>query len=382
MSDNPTTFDDLFVREIAEQAVSAGLSGMKALYGSSAVILNNTLLSQTLGEKVLVPYTGSLSPMTVRTSAQDNTEPEVDGIASDTEESVVYQGSKIIEATEWARQSQKQGVDPYETMASQLVEVAERAIDTTLIDQAFDEDRVLVHDASSDEIDWKMCVDGQSLFEDEGLLDIALMIVHSNTLKSLRNIVDGNGRPMLQEPTAPGLPHMFAGAPIAVSNRLGVQGGSWSAVTPSGTTPPTVTLSGTPTGAFKLKVKITKAGTRGTSQFKYSTNGGYVWSKPRATEATFEIPESGTTINFAAGTYAIDNLYSATVTATTYRSIIAKTGSMCAYVNGSPVILSQANISKPSMRTAIHIWFAGHVYRVMRGKSLPGVVMLKHKVST
>lgn len=85
-----------------------------------------------------------------------------------------------------------------------------------------------------------------------------------------------------------------------------------TAVTSSGTTPPVVTLSGTPAGYFDLVVNITTGGTRGTAVFKFSLDGGLTYPTAQTgitTAATYLMPGTGVTLNFATGTYNVDNVY-------------------------------------------------------------------------
>lgn len=84
---------------------------------------------------------------------------------------------------------------------------------------------------------------------------------------------------------------------------------SLSAVTATGTTPPTVTVTGTPTDYYQASVEITTGGTRGTAVLKYSLDGGTTYKTGITTAATYLIPGTGITLNFATGTYATDNVY-------------------------------------------------------------------------
>lgn len=94
-------------------------------------------------------------------------------------------------------------------------------------------------------------------------------------------------------------------------------GGVLSAVTSAGTSPPTVTLTGNSVDEIVGRVEITTGGTRGTAMFRYcldydSATGTGSWSNPIATAATYLMDNSGVTLNFAAGTYVTDNVYSFT----------------------------------------------------------------------
>lgn len=105
---------------------------------------------------------------------------------------------------------------------------------------------------------------------------------------------------------------------VAAASTAGTQ----SAVTAAGTTPPTVTLTGNSLDDGQLRVEIRSAGARGTATFRYCTdyNGSTAsgsWSGDILTAATYAMPNTGVTLNFAAGTYATDNVYSATLNAPT-----------------------------------------------------------------
>ena len=81
-------------------------------------------------------------------------------------------------------------------------------------------------------------------------------------------------------------------------------------VTAAGTTPPTVSLTGTPAGYWDLRIEITTGGARGTAVFKWSADGGATYTTGVATAANVDLG-NGITVVFATGTYATDNVYTA-----------------------------------------------------------------------
>lgn len=93
--------------------------------------------------------------------------------------------------------------------------------------------------------------------------------------------------------------------------------GTNSAVTSTGTTPPAVTLTGTPYDDGSGIVQIVQAGARGTATFKYSLDGGTTYSPEILTAATY-LMDNGVTLNFAVGNYAADNKYTFTCVAPTH----------------------------------------------------------------
>ena len=91
--------------------------------------------------------------------------------------------------------------------------------------------------------------------------------------------------------------------------------GSMTAVTetPAGTGP-AVTVTGTPNDHFDVVCKIVKAGTIGVAKFRVSLDDGASYGPTLLTAATYLIPKTGVTLNFAAGTYVLDTEYTFTTT--------------------------------------------------------------------
>jgi hypothetical protein len=89
-----------------------------------------------------------------------------------------------------------------------------------------------------------------------------------------------------------------------------------SAVSSSGTTPPTVTVSGAPRRAsWSFHLDCTTGGTLGTAAFRWSLDGGSTWEATFTTTAgvtSYELGRTGVTATLTAGTYNADNLYTFT----------------------------------------------------------------------
>lgn len=105
--------------------------------------------------------------------------------------------------------------------------------------------------------------------------------------------------------------------PLLLVRGTGSTAGTNGTVTQSGAGP-VVTASGTPVDAFDIRIKISKAGAIGTSEFFFSTDGSTATAEmigPIATASTYAIPGTGVTANFAAGTYVVDEVYSWATTA-------------------------------------------------------------------
>lgn len=373
--------NDFFQAELLAESIRRGIPGVNALYGTSAVTIKGGMPMGRVGTSAQFPYMSALGDAEVITSSDDDTEATVDLIFSDSEQATIKQCRKLVEVTNWASMAALSGDDPYEVMKGQFLPVLGRAFDGELLDEAFDENISLVHDIGTDPLDMDAIIDAQALSSDEGQNDqsTALMVVHPKVLAGLKKLKDDNGQYLMKTVMVNGksVP-IFDGAPVAQSRRLGVDTASWGAVTEAGTSPPDLTLSGSPLNNYSLKVKITTGGTLTNAKFKYSLNGGKTYSKAITTAATYVMPGTGTTLNFASGTYSTDNVYTADVSVSVYRSLIARPGSMGIWFNSAPLVLEDVNIAKPSRRAAIHVWFMTHVYHSMPGEELPGTTIIKH----
>ena len=82
-----------------------------------------------------------------------------------------------------------------------------------------------------------------------------------------------------------------------------------SPVVSTGTTPPAVTLSGTPVStSSSIEIDITLLGALGVAQFQWKLNGS-VQQTGQTTAASFVLGSTGITASFGAGTYAVNDVY-------------------------------------------------------------------------
>lgn len=79
----------------------------------------------------------------------------------------------------------------------------------------------------------------------------------------------------------------------------------------TGTAPPAVTLSGRPTvGSIEIVLQVTGSGALGVG-FNWSTDGGQTFPNTGTTAPTVTLSGTGLTANFGVGPYSADNVYSA-----------------------------------------------------------------------
>lgn len=84
--------------------------------------------------------------------------------------------------------------------------------------------------------------------------------------------------------------------------------GGLSNVVSTGTTPPLITISGTPTALDYYEIDITTGGARGTALFTWKRHLATV-ATAQITAASFVLPGTGVTVAFPVGTYATNNVY-------------------------------------------------------------------------
>ena len=107
-----------------------------------------------------------------------------------------------------------------------------------------------------------------------------------------------------------------AATPVSSFKQQTDVGFAMSAVTAAGTTPPTITLTGTPVKPINLRVKCTTLGARATAVISYSIDGGGTWVDNVLTAATIVVLDNagvstGVTLNYANATAAVDNVWTA-----------------------------------------------------------------------
>lgn len=358
-----------FYPEILSDAVQAAWPNLMALRNTGAAIVNTSMPwgGEKLGEVVKVPYFDSMGEFE---DVADGEELSLARLAQSVEEARVERSGKAFELTHWGASG---AGDPYEEGARQLIEGAQRRIDSGLISEALT--TPLVKTDASGTFSYDLMVDGLGLFGDS-LDDVALLAVSVKTLGDLYKMKDDVGRPLLTDPVGGGL-RQFLGVPVMVSNRLASS--AFSAVTAAGTTPPAITVTGTPTSAgLRFVIQCTKAGALGASEIKWSSDGGVSFSDPIVTAAEVALGDTGATIEIATGAMSTNNKWTFE-SAGDHTSLLCKRGSMVAWVNGNPSVKEAEDIRRDVKIAAVNIYLVTHRYRRLADSPLPGVVALKHK---
>lgn len=210
---------DLIVPEVLAEAIKGAFAGMRLLYGSPVAILNTSMPDARGGDKVKVPYFGTLGEVEDVTEGNALTPQK---LTMTSEEAVVQHSGIAFEMTKWAEIAAN-FADPYAEAARQAVESVMRRADKALIDAAIASlPSAMVKDVYSATVpktlDYDTAVQAKMLWGDEQD-NIEMLAVHSKTLGDLYTLKDNSGRPLLTDPNNGGLQRLV-NMPVGCSDRL------------------------------------------------------------------------------------------------------------------------------------------------------------------
>lgn len=403
-----TTKSDMLDPQILTEAVQGAFAQKNAFMGSvlassGAVIVDGSMPQggpDAIAKTITVPYFGTIGEF--EENIADGSAATPKKIQQISENGTVLRDTLAFEVTRWG-----QGVgkvdpnlgDPYEESARQAVEAAQRQMDKVIM-AAFAASPLVLDKYSATSpryLDYNLVVDGKAKLGDE-MRSIVAMVIHSQVEADLLKLKDTEGHPLLVLNQKEGEVDRFCGVPLLTSDRVPLTGSTMGAVTSSGTTTPAVTLSGTPTGAWELHIDITVGGSSdGTAKFKFSVDGGGTWSDQMTVPnggGAFVLTDTaidslvgnngttGVTATFANGTYNADNLYRAKANLKCHSLLVQRGAGAFWYNRNALSLATDRNILADSDIAAMHLYRVAHLYRRRRGGFRPGVVVLKHNVST
>ncbi len=398
-----TTKSDVIDPVIFTESVKGAFKGKNAFMGSALVSSGAVLVADTMpeggqgaiGKTISIPYFGTIGKFV---NNPDGSAVVPNKLAQMQEQGTVARSSLAFEVSVWAQglaQSNTKLGSPYQEGVRQIQEQAVRRMDELIVGACKGTSLVRnVYSSSSPTyVDFRQLIRTRTKFGDEQD-DIVAIIAHSQAQADMAELTDSNGRPLMLESIAQGQEAVrtFAGIPLIVSDNVPLDGSTMGAVTEAGANVGNVSLSGTPLGAFDLKIDMVAGGALGTATFRFSTDGGSTWSETLTTAATVELKdttidslvgingETGLTAAFGVATYDAASVYSSTANLCVSTMII-KRGAAAFWYNGSRLgskfdvdILADTDI------VAQHLYAVPHLYRRARGGSRPGVAMLKHNV--
>jgi hypothetical protein len=384
--------------QVLEDTVRGVFAGKNALAGSAlatagAIIFNSRMPyggPDWIGNEITIPYFGTLGDFA------DNPEdtaavPKV--LKSTNEKATIARSSLAFEVTRWAQHSGPTDADPYEECARQIQAAAVREMDRLCIAKAVTTPlKKDVYNASTPVyLDWDTVTDARAMFgdEQEGIVGL---VVHSRTESGMRKLRDSNGRPLLVDSMRDNEIPRFNGIPLVVSDRMPLTGSSMGTVTETGAAVGGVGLTGTPTGAWSLKIKITLGGARGTAKFQFSTDGGNTWSAEFLTAATVVLTDTATdslvgnngdtglTATFGVATYDVLSVYASNAILKASSLILQRDALTFWYSAANMGLETDKDILKHNDIAAMHMYRVAHLYRRRRGGTKPGAALVQHNV--
>jgi len=398
-----TQTSDILVPEILNDAVQGQFKGKNALMDSVLVSSGALVVAGTMplsgpgviGQTVRIPYFGTIGDFEDVAEGSSATPVK---IQQGSEDATVAHAALAFETTTWARNA---GVisgmpnDPHQECARQIVISAKRKMDKLSVAKAGTSPLLVSHynATSPTYLSFSVIADAKARkLGDEQADGVVALVTHSLGYADLVNEKDSSGR-LMHTTTLSGALTSIDGIPVLQSDSVLLNGSTMGTVAPGGSSPPGITLAGTPTGAWDLRIKITLAGAVATAKFQFSTDGGNLWSEDILTSGTAialtdtakdslvgNNGKTGLTIAFTAGTHALDNTYASTANLCVETQIWMP-GAAAFWFNQQALALkSDTDILKDSDVAAMHLYACPHLYRRRNGGSRPGVVRIKHNV--
>ncbi|MDO9016562.1 MAG: hypothetical protein Q8S73_26505 [Deltaproteobacteria bacterium] len=384
MSTGTTTTSQFSVSpQVLIEAVKARLPGMRLVGSLGIVAINSSLpADKYVGETVTVPYMASLGRMA---EYAENAEIDVDQISSTAETSTVVRAGKAFSLTNMARVLRGYA-NPLEEgqrmMIDSVGDYVERKSITALVALGTSQPALKrsVHSATSPvyyDVDAHLYA--RSIFGDE-TRGIVGTIAHSQTVNRMLSLKDGDGRrllPVVSRNDETGLIVFESVGSVYSSDLMPVT----YTVVSAGTTPPVLTITGSPRGMYdQIRVEITTLGARGTAQARFSTDGGNTWVLSAqvipASDGIVDLSDTiGLVFTFAAGTYAVDNVYTSRAKFTT---MTAKRGAAIFWHNNFGNVDELVDPRRSSKVTALELLSVCHAYKRLDMGTRAGVGLVEH----
>lgn len=408
-----TAVTDMFDVQILMDTIRGMARGKNAFMGSvltasGAIVVSGTMPQggqSAIGKTIDIPYFGWIGDFAQNST--DGTAVVPTKLGQGSEQGTIDRYSLAAEVTRWA-----QGVgavmpgsdsDPYQEAARQIMVSATRAMDSIMVTECGTTPLVIDLYSSSAStaryLDWDLVNRATALFGDEQDAIVA-MAMHSRSRSDVAGLKDSTGRPLLLTDFREGQGQVmrFNGIPLVLSDRMALTGSTMtSPMGEEGTTPPNITLAGTPLGPWRLQINITTGGASdGTAKFKFSTDGGATFS------AIYTVPagggafvltdtdtedslvgangKTGITATFTNGTYNADNVYRSIANLKVTDLILQQDAGAFWYNANRLGLQADVDILADTDITASHLYFVPKLYRRRRMGTRPGCVAIKHNV--
>jgi hypothetical protein len=353
-----------------------------------------------LNKTIDVPYWGTLGAFANNPEGSSVTPQK---IAQTSEQATIGRSSLAVETSVLA-----QGVaagspelgDPYQEAAEQAAVQAEREMDRLIVAACMNTPlvRALYSASSPVYLDHQQVVRARTMWGDEQD-DIVGMVTHSQALADLATLYKNDGTPLLMESVQEGqegvVKRSFAGIPLTVSDSTSLSGSTMSTPSSAGTSPPVLTITGTPTGPWDLRIECQLGGAHATATYRFSVDGGNTWSADIVTlgagvaQALTDtavdslVGNNGTTglsVAFAAGTFNADNAWSSKANLCVNTLLLQADAATFWYNADRLGAKTDVDILEDTDIFAMHLYYVAHMYRRRRMGTRPGVIKLTHNV--
>lgn len=385
MANETTTSTLTITPQVLIEAVRSGMQGMRVFGRLGIVVVNASLpvSDRYAGETVTVPYLAHLGAWA---EYSENAEIDITSLTDASETAAVARAGKAFTVTDMAR-ILRGYASPMEAgremIQDGLAYYVESKIITAIVARGASTPSIVydVHSATTPRyVDRDAYVAVRSRFGDEAK-GIVGTVAHSQVIYRMLTLKDADGKPLhrlLEQDDENGI-YTFEGM------------GRWYAsdmmpvdytVVSTGTTPPVLTLTGSPKGMFdQIRVECTTLGAFGTAQIRISTDGGTTW-----VASAIVVPVSGIVdrrddlglyLSFASGTFAVNNVYTSRGKAT---FAVCKAGAGVFWHNNFGSVESQRDVRRKNEVVAADLLGVCHVYKKTSGGTRPGVALGKVNV--
>lgn len=370
--------------QVLLEAVREGMQGLRVLGGIGAVTINSSLPEgKYAGETVTVPYLAHLGAWA---DYSENAEIDITQLSDSAETAAVVRGGKAFTVTDMAR-ILRGYASPMEAGRAMIQDglgyyVESKALAALLaLGTSIPAIVTDVHSASSPRFfDRDVAIRARSVFGDE-TRGIVGTVAHSQVINRMLTLKDADGMPLLDlldqnddlgVYTFKGIGKVYASDLMDVAY----------SVTSSGTTPPVLTVSGSPKGMYdQIRIECTTLGAFGTAVIKISLDGGTTFPLTGVTVPVSGIVDRssdlGLTFTFASGTFATNNVYTMWGKAST---LILKRGAAVYWHNNFGSIESMRDVRRKNEVVAADILGVCHAYKKLNGGTRPGVAIAKHNI--
>jgi hypothetical protein len=401
-----TTASDMATPQILIDAIRGRFRQKNAFMGSLLVSSGAVMVSGSMpkggpgaiGKTIEIPYFGTLGKFV---NNPDGSAVTPQKLAQILESATIARSSLAVETSIWSQglsQVDPNLGDPYKEGADQAMEQAERRMDELIVTEFAT--TPLVHDVYSASVpvylDHRLAVRARTKWGDEQD-SIVAMVTHSQAEADLAELTDTSGRPLLVESQREGQEGVrrFAGMPLLVSDSVPLTGSTMGTVTSTGTSPPVATITGTPTGAWDLRIECILGGAHATATIRFSVDGGNTWSATLTTlgvgvalaltdtNVDSLVGNNGTTglsVAFAAGAFNADNRYSSKANLKVTSLICQAQAGAFWYAADRLGSKTDTDILADADILAMHLYAAPKLYRRRRMGTRPGCIAIKHNV--